>query len=310
MTYPSAPALELIDSHCHLEPEDFRRRAEPPGPGEPADLASPQGSADREWIDERPAVLARAHAAGVRQLVVIGSGQGAAEVRNSVGLARRHAALFAAVGIHPHDARTVIAPDAPHERTTPGPRGEALWQEIADLAATEPRVVAVGETGLDYFYKHSPKDEQEALFRRTLRLSAAVGKPVILHIRDAHPDALRIVREEGAPAGGVVHCFTAGPDEARAWLELGFYISLSGIVTFKTATSIQAAARMVPADRLLLETDCPYLAPTPHRGKRNEPAYLVHTATFVAGLRAVPLAQLAAETTAAARRLFRLPAAA
>jgi TatD DNase family protein len=300
----SEPPLELIDSHCHLEPDDFRR---------PAD-GGPAGAATGGFLDERPDVLRRARAAGLVQLVVIGSGHGIDEIRNAVALARSHDALFAAVGVHPHDARTVINPDRPVESeggreprlAASGPRGEALWQALA-AAAAEPRVVAVGETGLDYYYKYSLPEEQQALFRRTLRLSAKVHKPVVLHIRDAHPEALRIVAEEGAPAGGVVHCFTGGPDEARAWLELGFYISLSGIVTFKSAAAIQAAARLVPADRLLLETDCPYLAPVPHRGKRNEPAYLVHTAAFVANLRGVGLPELAAATTAAARRLFRLP---
>lgn len=305
MQTPAAP-FELIDTHCHLEPDDFRR---------PADASTEGGGG---FIDERPDVLGRAHAAGLVQLVVIGSGHGIDEIRNAVALATSHAALFAAVGVHPHDARTVISPDRPLDEAsgpegghtpklaTSGPRGEALWREI-EAAAAAPRVVAVGETGLDYYYKYSLPEEQQALFRRTLRLSAEVHKPVVLHIRDAHPEALRIVAEEGAPAGGVVHCFTGGPDEARAWLELGFYISLSGIVTFKSAAAIQAAARLVPSDRLLLETDCPYLAPVPHRGKRNEPSYLVHTAAFVANLRGVALPELAAATTAAARRLFRLP---
>lgn len=302
--------IELIDTHCHLEPDDFRRPA-------------PDGGADAGgFIDERPDVLQRARAAGLVQLVVIGSGHGIEEIRNAVALASSHGALFAAVGVHPHDARTIIDPDRPQNEpggepgepaggrtpqlSTRGPRGEALWREI-EAAAAAPRVVAVGETGLDYYYKYSLPAEQQALFRRTLRLSAKVHKPVVLHIRDAHPEALRIVAEEGAPAGGVVHCFTGGPDEARAWLELGFYISLSGIVTFKSAAAIQAAARLVPSDRLLLETDCPYLAPVPHRGKRNEPSYIVHTAAFVAKLRSVALPELATATTAAARRLFRLP---
>ncbi|MFO0572922.1 MAG: TatD family hydrolase [Polyangia bacterium] len=306
MQTPAAlDSIGLIDTHCHLEPDDFRRTA-------------PDGGTDAaQFIDERPDVLERAHRAGLVQLVVIGSGHGLDEIRNAVALASSHEALFAAVGVHPHDARTVINPDRPDEpseaeggrtpqRATRGPRGEALWHEI-ETAAAAPRVVAVGETGLDYYYNYSLPEEQQALFRRTLRLSAKVHKPVVLHIRDAHPEALRIVAEEGAPAGGVVHCFTGGPDEARAWLELGFYISLSGIVTFKSAAAIQAAARLVPSDRLLLETDCPYLAPVPHRGKRNEPAYLVHTAAFVAKLRGVALPELAAATTAAARRLFRLP---
>lgn len=304
-----------IDSHCHLEPEDFCR----------ADTA---GGLPR---DERPEVLARARAAGVRRLIVIGSGHGIAEVRNAIAFAQSDPQLFAAIGIHPHDATIVEAPaeasnaasntasnaapgDSPPgpagegRPAVPGPRGAELWAEIERLATTEPRVVAVGETGLDYFYKNSTPAHQQALLRRFVRLSARIGKPLSLHIRDAHADAQRIITEEGgAPAGGVVHCFTGGPDEAQSWLALGFHISLSGIVTFKSATAIQAAARLVPAERLLFETDCPYLAPVPLRGRRNEPAYLVHTAAFVARLRGVPPAELAATTTRAAAALFRLP---
>lgn len=344
-----------IDSHCHLEPEDFCRPDAAGGPPR----------------DERPEVLARARAAGVSRLIVIGSGHGIAEVRNAIAFAKADPQLFAAIGIHPHDATIIEAPnettieatiEATHAATTeatneathatthatthaathattpattpaathaathaattssphspaaggrlavPGPRGAELWAAIEHLARTEPRVVAVGETGLDYFYKNSTPAHQQALLRRFVRLSAATGKPLSLHIRDAHADAQRIIAEEGgAPAGGVVHCFTGGPDEAHSWLALGFHISLSGIVTFKSAAAIQAAARLVPAERLLLETDCPYLAPVPLRGQRNEPAYLVHTAAFVARLRGVPPAELAATTTRAAADLFRLP---
>lgn len=312
------------DSHCHLEPEDFCRPAAAGGPPR----------------DERPEVLARARAAGVSRLIVIGSGHGIAEVRNAIAIAQADPQLFAAIGIHPHDATIIEAPtqssiEAPIESSTeastesstkaptasphspaaerrptvPGPRGAELWAEIEHLATTEPRVVAVGETGLDYFYKNSTPVHQQALLRRFVRLSARTGKPLSLHIRDAHADAQRIITEEGgAPAGGVVHCFTGGPDEAQSWLALGFHISLSGIVTFKSAAAIQAAARLVPAERLLLETDCPYLAPVPLRGQRNEPAYLVHTGAFVARLRGVSLAELAATSTRAAADLFRLPA--
>ena len=290
----AAPGFELIDAHCHLEPDDFRRPA-------PEDGA---------FVDERPEVLARARAAGLVQLVVIGSGHGAAEVRNAVALARSHEHLFAAVGVHPHDARVVITPEAPDREGAPPagdlPRGEVLWDEIARLAATEARVVAVGETGLDYHYNLSPPEVQKELFRRTLRLSATVGKPAVLHIRDAHPEALAIVREEGSPAGGVIHCFTGGPDEARAWLELGFAISLSGIVTFKTATAIQDAAKFCPYDRILLETDSPYLAPVPLRGKKCEPAFIVHTAKFVAGLRGVDVDALTAQASANTGRRLRI----
>ena len=330
-----------IDSHCHLELADFRRpkpsggsapgEQRPPSdlptaratatpaqkasdqPGQlagdqPGDQPGPQ-AAESLYIDERPEVLARAQAAGVSRLIVIGSGHGAAELRNAVALAQTHPQLFAVVGVHPHDATIIEAP-AQVQAPVPGPHGEALWAELEHLAASEPRVVAVGETGLDYFYKNSSPEHQQALLRRFIRLSTRTGKPLSLHIRDAHADAQRIIREEGgAAAGGVIHCFTGGPDEAVSWLALGFHISLSGIVTFKSAAAIQAAAKLVPADRLLLETDCPYLAPIPLRGKRNEPAYLIHTAAFVARLRGVPLGELATTSHAATQRLFRLPPA-
>jgi TatD DNase family protein len=274
--------MQLIDSHCHLEAEDFR---------------GPDGA------DERPAVLARAAEAGVCQMVVIGSGKGLGEVRNAVALSREHEHLFSAVGVHPHDACAIFPPDGEGEV----PEGAALWEEIERLAHEEARVVAVGETGLDFHYDHSTPGQQRALLRRTLGLARACGKPVVLHIREAHEEVRALVREAGI-GRGVVHCFTGTAADAEAWLGMGFYISLSGIVTFKSAGQIREAAVRVPADRLLLETDCPYLAPVPLRGKRNEPAYLVHTAAFVAKLRGVGVDELAAQTTAAARALFGLPA--
>lgn len=266
-----------IDTHCHLEAEDFRQ--------------SP--STDDAGSDERPAVIERARQAGVTRLVVIGSGRGRAEIDNAIAFAERYANIVAAIGVHPHEAKGMT---------------DALWSDIERLA-THPRVVAVGETGLDYYYKHSEPASQQALLRRFLRLAAAVRKPVSLHIRDAHEDARRIVREECGEApksGGVIHCFTGTSDDARAWLDLGFHISLAGVVTFKNADSIREAARIVPRDRLLLETDSPYLAPAPLRGRRNEPALLVHTATRVAELRGTSLERLADETRTAAEHLFGL----
>lgn len=287
--------LRFIDSHCHLEPGDFR---------------------GADGSDERPAVLERAAAAGLAQMVVIGSGRGAAEVRNTLALCRAHDHLFAAVGVHPHDACAVV--DEGGAFVTPaqvatipdgGVVGEALFAEVV-AAAQDPRVVAVGETGLDYHYKHSTPGQQRALLRRFVRLSQQVDKPLVLHLRDAqaHEEARAILAEEGgASAGGVVHCFTGDAADARRWLDLGFALSYSGIVTFKSAAAIQEACRLTPPERLLLETDCPYLAPVPLRGRRNEPAYLTHTAAFVARLRGEELAALAASSVAATRRLFRLP---
>jgi TatD DNase family protein len=188
---------------------------------------------------------------------------------------------------------------------------EPTFARIAELAR-HPRVCAIGETGLDYHYDHSPRDVQQAVFARFLRLAAEVNKPVTLHIRDAHEDARALWAAEVARApsltatGGVVHCFTGTPEDADAWLALGLHVSFSGIATFKSAVGIQEAARRVPAERILVETDCPYLAPIPHRGKRNEPAYVVHTAQRVADLRGVSLDELARQTTLNARRLFGL----
>lgn len=284
-----------IDSHCHLEPDDFR------------------GS---DGSDERPAVLKRALEAGVRRLVVVGSGHGRGEIDNALAIAYRYPdiVLGAAIGIHPHDAGRITSEAA-------GGAGEELFGTIETLAQ-DPRVVAVGETGLDYHYQHSTPSEQQTLLRRFLRLAMRLRKPVSLHIRsdersrasaDAHADARRIVREEWnttSHPGGVIHCFTGTPDDARAWLDLGFAISLSGIVTFKSAEPIRQAAELVPKDRLLLETDCPYLAPIPKRGMRNEPAFLVHTAEAVARLRGVSLERLAEETSHATERLFAPPASA
>lgn len=279
---PTAPTW--IDSHCHLEPADFRTE---------------------DGRDERDDVIRRARQAGVTRLIVVGSGHGQAEIDNALAYARMDPNIFAAIGVHPHDAH-VLADETREE-------AQALWQSLERLS-TEPRVVAIGETGLDYYYKNSTPEQQQHVLRRFLRLSATVKKPISLHIRDAHDDARRIVREEwhgqSPNPGGVIHCFTGNSDDARLWLDLGFHISLSGIVTFKNAQQIRDAARIVPADRLLLETDCPFLAPVPKRGKRNEPALLVHTAQCVAELRATYLDKLADETRTATERLFALPPAA
>jgi TatD DNase family protein len=236
--------------------------------------------------------LARARAAGVEAFVCVGSGASLDEVRTAVTMAEAHSDIWAAVGIHPHDAARI--PDG-------------ALDEIERLAASHPRVVAVGETGLDYYYAHSPAAEQQETLRRFIAIARRAKKPLSLHIRDAHPDAVRILTEEGArDIGGVIHCFTGELGDARAYVDMGFHISLSGVVTFKSATTIREAAAWVPLDRLLVETDCPFLAPVPLRGKRNEPAYITHTAAAVAGLRGQDALDFATATTANARALFRL----
>jgi TatD DNase family protein len=246
-----------------------------------------------EFAADRDAVLARARAAGVTPIVTVGTGPSLEHIARAAALAEREPDVYATAGVHPHDAGR-IADD---------------WWPALEALARRPRVVAVGETGLDYHYDHSPRGAQLAAFRRHVRLARAVGKPVVCHVRDAHADTLEILSSEGAAeVGGVIHCFTGGPDDARAYVAAGMHISFSGILTFKTAAAIRAAVREVPLDRILVETDCPYLAPVPLRGRRNEPAYIVHTAEAVAREAGVPVEALAAATTANTSRLFRLTA--
>jgi TatD DNase family protein len=243
----------------------------------------------REFDRDRAEVLDRARAAGVSPIVTIGTGQTLADIGRAVALAQAEPDVWATVGVHPHDATRI----------------EDGWWEQLEAWGREPRVVGIGETGLDFFYDHSPREAQADAFRRHLALARLLGKPVVCHVRDAHAETLALLREESATEG-IIHCFTGGPDEAAAYVTIDFYVSFSGIITFKTAAAIREAVRRVPLDRILIETDCPYLAPVPMRGKRNEPAYLVHTAEVVAREAGVPLAELHAATEANARRVFGL----
>ena len=241
--------------------------------------------------DDLPAVLERARAAGVTSMICVGSGQDLTSARDSVALANRETDVYATVGVHPHDVAGMT---------------EADWTEL-DALATEARVVGIGESGLDYHYDHSPRPAQQAAYRRFVALARRVGKALSSHVRDAHRDAAAILREEGAAdVGGVIHCFTGGVDDARRYLELGQYLSFSGILTFKSAAPIREAAAFAPADRILVETDAPFLAPIPYRGKRNEPSFVVKTVETLAGLRGIPVEEAARITTANARQLFRL----
>ena len=197
--------------------------------------------------------------------------------------------VFASCGVHPLDQ-------------------ESAWsKEQLHALAADPRVVAIGETGLDYFYHPEHKAIQQAAFREHIRVARALSKPLIIHTRDAQEDTLAIMREEGAEAvGGVIHCFTEDWAMAEAALALGFYVSISGIVTFRNADRLRDVTRRLPADRLLIETDSPYLAPVPHRGVENEPAYVRDVAEYVAWLRSCSVEELAAETSANFFRLFKL----
>jgi TatD DNase family protein len=207
-----------------------------------------------------------------------------------LSLAETHANLFASVGVHPdHDDGR-----------------EPSVDELVSLAR-HPRVVAIGETGLDYYrLQREEVDWQRARFRTHIRAARQAGKPLIIHTRNAAGDTLAIMAEEGAnQAGGVMHCFTESWEVAEAAMAMGFYISFSGIVSFKSAKDLKEVARRVPLERMLIETDSPYLAPMPHRGKRNEPAYVRHVAEEIAGLRAIPLEQVAAATSKNFCDLFR-----
>lgn len=206
-----------------------------------------------------------------------------------LALAERHAQLSASVGVHP-DNDDVEEPD------------EARLLTLAD----HPKVVAIGETGLDYYWQKDAPEWQRNRFRTHIRAARACRKPLIVHTRSAADDTLRLMREEHADeAGGVMHCFTESREVAEAALDLGFYISFSGIVTFKNATELKAVAQFVPLDRLLIETDAPYLAPVPHRGRTNEPAWVVHVAEEIARLRNEPLERIETATTENFFRLFR-----
>ncbi len=205
-----------------------------------------------------------------------------------LALAERHDGFYASVGVHPDNAE-VEEPD------------EA---RLVSLAAHD-KVIAIGETGLDYYWHKDEPEWQRQRFRKHIRASRATGKPLIVHTRSAAADTIRLMREEGADqAGGVMHCFTETREVAEAALDLGFYISFSGIVTFRNAKDLKAVAQYVPLDRLLIETDAPYLAPVPHRGKTNEPAWVVHVAEEIARLRDEPVERIAAATTDNFFRLF------
>jgi TatD DNase family protein len=248
---------------------------------------------DADRYGDRDAVVARARAAGVERIVCVGVWREPGDFGDAVALARGDPGTFAAtVGFHPHEAKGV---------------GEADWAEAEELAR-DPAVVAIGECGLDYHYDLSPREVQAEVFRRGIRLAHAAGKPLVVHTREADADTVRLLRAEGVPsAGGVIHCFTSDADAARAYLDLGLFISVAGVVTFRNAEAIREAVRLVPRDRLLVETDCPYLAPVPHRGKRNEPAFVIHTAAKVAELWGAPPEEVARVTGENARRFFRLP---
>ncbi|QHL91171.1 YchF/TatD family DNA exonuclease [Sphingomonas changnyeongensis] len=239
-------------------------------------------------VEDQAGVIARARAAGVATMLNISTR--AREWDDVIGVAERHDHIWASIGIHPHEADA--HPDVDTDRLI--------------ARAAHPRVVAIGETGLDYYYDHSDRARQQDSFRAHIAAARQTGLPVIVHTRDAEEDSHRLIADEMAAGDyrGVIHCFTASRDFAVRMLDLGFYISLSGIVTFKNARDLQETARMIPEDRLLIETDAPFLAPVPHRGKPCEPAFVADTARFLAALRGTEAEALAEATTANFHRLF------
>jgi TatD DNase family protein len=253
----------LIDSHCHLD--------------------NPQFNPDRD------AVIERALAAGVEHMVAIGTGEGPPDLEAGVRLADRHAAFYATVGVHPHDASKA---------------SDETYKRLAELMR-HPKVIALGEIGLDYHYDHSPREVQRDVFLEQMRVARDAGKPIVIHTREAWEDTLALLEEHWKPTGlpGIMHCFSGTAAEGARCVELGFYLSFGGIVTFPKAVELQDAARQAPLDRILVETDAPYLAPVPRRGKRNEPAFVVETARKVAELRGVPAEEIAQATTRNFKRL-------
>lgn len=250
----------LFDSHAHIDDERFE--------------------ADRDEV------IARARENGVAGIINIGANMDSS--RRSMVLAGRYPGIYAAVGIHPHDAKDVQEGDD---------------ERLAEWVRT-PKVVAIGEIGLDYHYDFSPREIQHKVFIRQLDVARQTGRPVIIHDREAHGDILRLLKTEGRGIPGVLHCFSGSVEMAQELLKLGFYLSIGGPVTFKNAAKLPEVACAIPLERLLLETDCPYLTPHPYRGQRNEPAYVRLVAERVAALRNMELAQLAAATTANVCRLF------
>ena len=232
------------------------------------------------------AALAAGRAAGVAAFVCVGTD--AARSEAAVAIATAHDDVWATVGLHPHDARLGV-------------------DTIVGLL-DRPRVVALGECGLDYHYDHSTRDVQRAAFAAQIALAREHRLPLVIHTREAWPDTFALLGAEGMPETTIFHCFTGGPDEARRCLDLGAYLSFSGIVSFKTATDVRAAAALCPDDRLLVETDAPYLAPVPHRGRPNEPAYLPAVGAALAAATEREIEWVAATTDRNARVAFRLPA--
>lgn len=252
--------MKLVDSHCHLD--------------------------DEQYSQDREETIARARAAGVDTLMAIGTGSGPPDLEAAVRLADRHPFICATVGVHPHDAAKAT---------------EETFERLRELAR-HPKVRALGEIGLDYHYDFSPRNVQRTVFERQLEIAAEAGLPVVIHTREAWEDTLAVLGARWG-GGGIMHCFTGDERQAQEALDRGFHLAFGGVLTFPKADAVRQAARITPDDRLLVETDCPYLAPVPMRGKRNEPAFLVETVRRLAEVRGVTPEAIAGQTTGNFERL-------
>jgi TatD DNase family protein len=245
----------------------------------------------KEYTGEVESVIARARDAGVDKIIAVGGAGEMSSNHDAVALANSYENVYATVGMHPHDAKDV---------------GAEELQNLRDLTV-HPKVIAVGETGLDYYYSHSAHDVQRRVFMDFINLARATGLPLVVHERDSAHDAAQLLRSEGnGNLRGVIHCFTGNYEAACAYLDLGFYLSFTGIITFKNAESLRDVVRQVPLEKMLIETDSPYLTPVPHRGKRNEPAYVRLVAEAIAKIKGVSLEEIAQITTGNVRDLFKI----
>jgi len=259
----------IIDSHCHLD--------------------------DCSFEPDRDEVLTRAREAGVGALLSIGTGSGPPDLEAAIRIAEGNDSIYSTVGVHPHDA----------EKTD-----ETTFSDLKELLG-RPKVLALGEIGLDYHYDNSPREKQREVFVRQMEMARAAGKPIAIHTRDAWDDTIALLDEHWVASGlgCVLHCFSGNEEQARAAIERGFYCSYAGVLTFARADDVRAGAAHVPLDRVLVETDAPYLTPAPYRKvRRNEPCYVIHTAKRLAELKHVSYEELAAQTTRNFCRLFGLPA--
>lgn len=258
--------MRIVDSHAHLEFEQFN--------------------------DDRAAMLDRARAAGVEAILAIGSGTGPQQLAAAIPFAEQNNWIYATVGVHPHEAK------------------EATRDHYAELErlARNPRVIAWGEMGLDYYYDHSPRDVQQKVFRRQLELARAAKLPIVIHCRDAWDDCLEIMEQDWKPTGlgGIFHCFTGTWEEAKRGLDMGFVISFAGNVTYPKMQHVRDVARALPSDKILTETDSPFLSPQGRRGKRNEPAYVVEVAKELGSVRNLPQEEMAAIAAENFERFFGL----